>query len=267
MLWQNPARRDKPWNYIPPEFQRYTKLILATGNLYGHVENVWGIPFPKRIKWKGRFLSELFQEWVSDYILTTKKLEMTTNWLTTNDYRWLQIGWLQTDYKLRDCRWLHFDWLTTDDYKMITSWLQNDYKMTDYRWLQIGWLQTDYKTDRLKMTTFWLTTNRWLHFDWWTTNDYKLVDYKLTTSWLQTDYKQMTTFWLMDYTNWLTIINWLQISWLQTDYKLTDYRWLQIGWLQTDYKLTDYRWLQIGWLQTDYKLTDSLNLNQTLSLP
>ena len=50
ILWPNPARRDKPWNYIPPEFQRYTKLILATGNLYGHVENIWGIPFPKRIK-------------------------------------------------------------------------------------------------------------------------------------------------------------------------------------------------------------------------
>lgn len=40
MLWPIPARRDKPWNYIPLEFQRYTKLILATGNLYGHVENV-----------------------------------------------------------------------------------------------------------------------------------------------------------------------------------------------------------------------------------
>jgi hypothetical protein len=50
MLWPNPARRDKPWNYIPLEFQRYTKLILTTGYLYEHVENVLGIPFPKRIK-------------------------------------------------------------------------------------------------------------------------------------------------------------------------------------------------------------------------
>jgi len=50
MLWPNPARRDKPWNFGPPEFQRYTKLILATGNSYGHVEDVWAIPFPKRIK-------------------------------------------------------------------------------------------------------------------------------------------------------------------------------------------------------------------------
>jgi hypothetical protein len=50
MLWPNPARRDKPWNYIPLEFQRYTKLILATENLYGHVENAWGIPFPKKKK-------------------------------------------------------------------------------------------------------------------------------------------------------------------------------------------------------------------------
>jgi hypothetical protein len=62
MLWPNPARRDKPWNYIPLEFQRYTKLILATNNLYGHVENVWGIPFPKRIKRKYCFLGELFHE-------------------------------------------------------------------------------------------------------------------------------------------------------------------------------------------------------------
>jgi hypothetical protein len=50
MLWQNPARRDKPWNYTTLEFQRYTKLILATENLYGHVKNVWGILFPKTIK-------------------------------------------------------------------------------------------------------------------------------------------------------------------------------------------------------------------------
>jgi hypothetical protein len=50
MLWPNPARRDKPWNYIPPEFQRYTKPILATGNQYGHVENVWDISFSKKKK-------------------------------------------------------------------------------------------------------------------------------------------------------------------------------------------------------------------------
>jgi hypothetical protein len=62
MLWQNPARRDKPWKLYPTEFQRYTKLIPATGKLYGHVENVWGIPFPKRKKEKDQFLGELFQE-------------------------------------------------------------------------------------------------------------------------------------------------------------------------------------------------------------
>jgi hypothetical protein len=88
MLWPNPAKRDKPWNYIPLEFQRYTKLILATGNLYWHVENVWGIPFPKRIKWKDCFLGEIFQEQVSDYKLTTKLIEQMTT--------------LQVDYKLID---------------------------------------------------------------------------------------------------------------------------------------------------------------------
>lgn len=112
MLWQNPARRDKPWNYIPLEFQRYTKLILATWYLYGHVENVWGIPFPKRIKGKDCFLSELFQKQVSDYNLTTcwclidrttKGLQiswMDTNKVdrlvdTTDDQGWLQVGRLQ----------------------------------------------------------------------------------------------------------------------------------------------------------------------------
>jgi hypothetical protein len=82
MLWQNPARRDKPWNYIPLKFQRYTKLNLATRYLYGHVENVWGIPFPKRMEWKYCFLSELFQE---------------------------QVFWLQIEYMLID--------LTANDYK------------------------------------------------------------------------------------------------------------------------------------------------------
>jgi hypothetical protein len=62
MLWPNPARRDKPWNYIALEFQRYTKLLLTTGNLYGHVENVFGIPFPKRTEPKYGVLGDLFRK-------------------------------------------------------------------------------------------------------------------------------------------------------------------------------------------------------------
>ena len=38
------------------------------GNLYGHVENVWGIPFAKRKVRKCEFLGELLQEY---YRLTT----------------------------------------------------------------------------------------------------------------------------------------------------------------------------------------------------
>ena len=76
MLWPNPAKRDKPWNYIPLEFQRYTKHVLATGNLYEHVENVWDIPFPKRIESKYCFLGELFREQVSDYKLTTSNYNL-----------------------------------------------------------------------------------------------------------------------------------------------------------------------------------------------
>jgi hypothetical protein len=62
MLWPNPARRDKPWNYIALEFQRYTKLLLTTGNLYEHVGNVFGILFPKRIESKYGVLGELFRK-------------------------------------------------------------------------------------------------------------------------------------------------------------------------------------------------------------
>jgi hypothetical protein len=60
MMWPNPARRDKPWNYIALEFQRYTKHLMATGNLYDHVGNVWGIPFPKKVEQKYGVLDELF---------------------------------------------------------------------------------------------------------------------------------------------------------------------------------------------------------------
>jgi hypothetical protein len=35
-----------------------TKHLLTTGNLYGHIENVWGIPFPKRIEKKDGVLGE-----------------------------------------------------------------------------------------------------------------------------------------------------------------------------------------------------------------
>jgi len=64
VLWPNPTGRDKPWNYIILKFQRYTKPLLTTGNLYGHVENVWGIPFQKGMGKKDGVLGELFQEQV-----------------------------------------------------------------------------------------------------------------------------------------------------------------------------------------------------------
>jgi hypothetical protein len=64
VLWPNPARRDKPWNYIALEFQRYTKHLLITGNLYRQIENVWGIPFPKGMKQKYGVLGELFRKLV-----------------------------------------------------------------------------------------------------------------------------------------------------------------------------------------------------------
>jgi cytosine/uracil/thiamine/allantoin permease len=33
---------------------------MATGNLYDHVGNVWGIPFPKKVEQKYGVLDELF---------------------------------------------------------------------------------------------------------------------------------------------------------------------------------------------------------------
>ena len=57
-MWPNAARRDKPWNYITSKFQRYTKHVLSMGNLYGHVENVWGILFPKGMERNDGVLGE-----------------------------------------------------------------------------------------------------------------------------------------------------------------------------------------------------------------
>ena len=151
MLWQNPARRDKPWNYMPPEFQRYTKLNLATGYLYGHVENVWGIPFPKRMEWKDCFLSELFQEQVSDYKLTTCWLiDWTTN-VTTNK---------KIDYKLIDKTWLEADLMSGNDYKLVDRWTLFSFFffLGDYNKLAGHKQNThEHQNDRL-------TTNCWV--DW-----------------------------------------------------------------------------------------------------
>lgn len=71
VLWKNPARRDKQWNYIALQFQRYTKHVQPTRYIYQHVANVWGIPIPKRIVPKYYFLSELLKEYykVDDFII------------------------------------------------------------------------------------------------------------------------------------------------------------------------------------------------------
>ena len=144
MLWQNPARRDKPWNYMPPEFQRYTKLNLATGYLYGHVENVWGIPFPKRMEWKDCFLSELFQEQVSDYKLTTCWLiDWTTN-VTTNK---------KIDYKLIDKTWLEADLMSGNDYKLVDRWTLFSFFSFFFFWVTTtNWLATNKIHMSTKMT-------------------------------------------------------------------------------------------------------------------
>jgi hypothetical protein len=62
VLWQKHARRDKRWNYIALEFERYTKHVMATGKLCRQVDNDQGIPNPKRMEQKDGFLDELFKE-------------------------------------------------------------------------------------------------------------------------------------------------------------------------------------------------------------
>ena len=199
MLWQNPARRDKPWNYMPPEFQRYTKLNLATGYLYGHVENVWGIPFPKRMEWKDCFLSELFQEQVSDYKLTTCWLiDWTTN-VTTNkkiDYKLIDKTWLEADlmsgndYKLVD-RWtlffFFFFWVTTTNW-LATNKIHMSTKMTG--WLQIVELIDWYECNKkIKIHMSNTTDQQVLKLT--TKPDYNLIaDHKV--DWLTT---KLTTIW------------------------------------------------------------------------
>jgi len=46
------------------KFQRYTKHLLAMGNLSGHVENALKILFPKRMERKDGVLGKLFKEYI-----------------------------------------------------------------------------------------------------------------------------------------------------------------------------------------------------------
>lgn len=78
ILWPHPSRCDKPWNYIALEIQRYTKHIFTMGNLYGRVENVWGIPFLKRMEQKYHFLDGLFYKYVL-HCERLQRLKKTTN--------------------------------------------------------------------------------------------------------------------------------------------------------------------------------------------
>lgn len=92
VLWKNPTRRDKQWNYIALQFQRYTKHVPPTRNIYEHVGNVWGIPIPKRMVSKYHFLSELLKEYYKidvkiirkDFTNHKSKVAVyynTTNWI------------------------------------------------------------------------------------------------------------------------------------------------------------------------------------------
>ena len=66
---------------MPLKFQRYTKHLLATGKLFGHIENDQGILFSKRMGKKDAVLGEIFREQVfSDFGLL---IDYKTHWETT----------------------------------------------------------------------------------------------------------------------------------------------------------------------------------------
>jgi hypothetical protein len=199
--------------------------------------------------WTTKWL-QVDHKWLQKWIDYKSNFKLTANWLTPDDYKWLQIltsSWLQADYKLTtnwltttndnkyiifDCIWIDIDWLqmyTNIDFKLTTVdckfiELQNDFQV-DHKWLQkIDWLQ------------IWLQADcKWLQIKQPTTNDH--------IYWLQAGFKLTVDCWLQVDCKWIEI-DWLQMS-TNIDFKLTT------SWLQADYKYwIDYKWLPM----TDFKL-------------
>ena len=124
----NPARRDKPWNYIALEFQRYIKHILATWNLYEQVGNFQDILFQKRTEWKYVVLSVLFKKQVV---------------LTTKHYKHYKHYWLQKHYK-------HYDYKTLQTLLLNYKHYKHDYKMLQtLSLIDYKHYKHDYKTHHL----------------------------------------------------------------------------------------------------------------------
>ena len=172
------AKSRKAWQTM----ELYPTWISEVHQTYpGHRKSIWacreclGHPISKRNKVK-----RMFSGWDIQRI----------SFLTKNDYSWLQVHWLQNDFKL-----------TTGS--LTTSWLQLtanlmiDYNLTTKLTSSCKWLQIltagDCKLIELQ-NDFKLTTNDYKNG--LTANDYKYwlqltessLNYKMTSSW-----PQMTT--------------------------------------------------------------------------
>jgi DNA-dependent RNA polymerase auxiliary subunit epsilon len=241
-----------------------------------------------------QIITTSWTQMTTDWI-TTYWLQMTTSCLPTNymqvEYKWLQIGWLPDHYKLNTNTKLTTNSLTTNDHRslQIEYKYQIDYRFIDYKlttdhykldtdslttnWLQIttSWIcRWQITTNWLQITTNWIQIPNWLQIHWLQNDhrslqieykyqiDYKFIDYKLTTDHYKlnmqmTDHYKLNTDSLTTNdklniqmtTNCIQIPNWLQIHWLQKHYKSLPswiYRWPQIEYkYQIDYKFIDYK--------------------------
>jgi hypothetical protein len=139
----------------------------------GHVENVWDIPFPKRIECRNKF----------HWLLQAKSYLIDLTWLTN----------LILDYK-------SMNWTSPLD---LQNWFLN-YKSMN--WIELNWLTQShtltYEIDSWKTTTsqdltykfdFW-TASQWiwsLDYKFDKVNEYKLIDYKI-----EIDYDLVWRSWL-----------------------------------------------------------------------
>jgi hypothetical protein len=89
------AKSRKAWQTMkqyPTWISEVHQTYPGHTNFCGHEEHVWGIPFPKKKKWKGLFSWEKLQEQVSDYNLKS----ISNKWI---DYKLTTVLTTKFNYK------------------------------------------------------------------------------------------------------------------------------------------------------------------------
>jgi hypothetical protein len=135
MLWQNPTRRDKTWNYIP------LKISEVHQTYPGHMISIWacreclGHSISKKNKVKRCFFG-----WVISRVSF-----LTPDWLQqidhTTSWHWLQIhlqvdGWLQVGFRFYwPTNWLQVGFQAEP--KLITHWIQLDWDADVYNGMDL----------------------------------------------------------------------------------------------------------------------------------